>query len=194
MSTVLKDLTWENHKKAEATGFIKRLIKKEISPAEYYVYLANQLVMYNALEYHGDKLGIFDGLQDLMRTSRIHDDLDELEKDYNLLIPPCCRETENYAQYLGTISNDKNKILAHAYVRYMGDLSGGQIIKRFVPGSGTCYDFKEDKNMLKQKFASMVDETMADEANACFEMTIKFLNELEESLADSFMEKVTKSL
>ena len=38
------------------------------------------------------------------------------------------------------------KLYAHIYVRHMGDLSGGQMIKRKVPGLGKYYEFKFNKN------------------------------------------------
>ena len=39
------------------------------------------------------------------------------------------------------------KIMAHIYVRHMGDLSGGQMIRRKVPGLGKMYKFDINKNV-----------------------------------------------
>jgi len=32
--------------------------------------------------------------------------------------------------------DDPHKVMAHVYVRHMGDLSGGQMIKKKIPGAG----------------------------------------------------------
>ena len=66
----------------------------------------------------------------------------------------------------------------------MGDLSGGQIIKRYVPGSGTYYDFSEDVNVLKEKLRSKLNDLMAEEANKCFDMIYEMFEELEENFND----------
>ena len=68
------------------------------------------------------------------------------------------------------------------YVRHMGDLSGGQIIKRFVPGSGQHYQFNEDVTELKEKVRAKLHDGLADEAKVCFNMIKTFMEELETSL------------
>ena len=65
-------------------------------------------------------------------------------------------------------------LVAHAYVRYLGDLSGGQMLARIVReslalGSGpgvAFYDFghPEEVARLKQAFRDGLDAVPADEA------------------------------
>lgn len=61
---------------------------------------------------------------------------------------------------------DHSRLLAHAYVRYMGDLSGGQIIRNKIvkaydlPDSGagaSFYDFKSLENSRPGEKASQVE-------------------------------------
>jgi heme oxygenase (biliverdin-producing, ferredoxin) len=182
--TGLKELTWENHKKAETTPFMKRLAKRELSSREYYTFLANQRMMYKALEDAGDAEGLFDGLQSLKRTLLIDRDLRELEEDYGFTRPETANSTSRYINHISEIAGDRSKLLAHFYVRYFGDLSGGQILKRLVHGSAACYIFEEDVGQLKTRLASLLDRSMADEANLCFELMIDFLYELDERPSD----------
>jgi len=181
--TILKELTWDSHKRAERTEFMKRLAKKELSPREYYTFLANQYMMYKALEDVGDRLGLFDDISTIKRRDAIERDLVELEGIHKFDYAYFTDAAADYLDHIEAISNDTEKMLAHFYVRYMGDLSGGQILKRLVPGSGSYYDF-DDVNSLKEKLASKLNESMADEANLCFTMMTHFLEELNERVKE----------
>jgi heme oxygenase len=66
----------------------------------------------------------------------------------------------------------------------MGDLSGGQIIKKYVPGSGLYYNFTEEPDILKNKVRIKLNDDMADEANICFNLVFDILQELEVCFAD----------
>jgi len=185
--TILKELTWDNHKKAETTPFMKRLAKKELSPKEYYTFLANQYMMYQALEDAGDAIDLFDDMDSIKRVVAIDADLRELETEHKFDYAKMTNSAVDYIKHIKSISEDREKLIAHCYVRYFGDLSGGQILKRLVPGSAVCYDF-DDVGMLKSKLGSMLKDSMADEANLCFEMMTAFLIELEERSKDGSLE------
>lgn len=178
----LKELTQEQHKNAERSLFVKKLLKKEITPYQYYVYLTNQFLMYTSLEGYALQIGVLDGIEEIQRGNAIAKDLQELEKEYGFEIPVHLKSTGAYMSYISDISNDTEKLLAHIYVRHMGDLSGGQIIKRFVPGSGNHYVFETDVNELKEKVRSKLHDGLADEAKICFNMIKEFMEELESSL------------
>jgi len=55
---------------------------------------------------------------------------------------------------------------------------GGQMIKKHVPGSGSMYNFIDVDN-LKQTVMAMLHDSMADEANSCFEFAMQLFEELE---------------
>jgi heme oxygenase len=175
----LKELTKEQHKSAERSLFVKKLLKKEITPYQYYVYLYNQFLMYSCLEKFASDSGILDDIEEIKRTTQISKDLKDLEIEYGFCIQPIAKATTKYNTYLNSIRTDHNKLLAHIYVRHMGDLSGGQIIKRFVPGSGNHYIFDTDTEELKERVRSKLHDGLADEAKVCFDMIKDFMEELE---------------
>jgi len=75
------------------------------------------------------------------------------------------------------ISDDENKLFAHIYTRHMGDLSGGQMIRKRVPGEGRLYQF-EDPDTLKTAIRSKLDDSMADEAKICFDFATRTFQEM----------------
>lgn len=177
----LKELTHQQHMRAEGTGFIKRLLKKQITEYEYYVFMSNQLSMYYVLETEAAKYGIFDGIEEIKRSLKLSRDLFELESNFGFAQITNLKSTSEYVKYIQSIS-DPERLLAHVYVRHMGDLSGGQIIKRFVPGSGKFYEFEGDIDTLKEKFREKLHDGLADEAKVCFDMVTEFMIELESNL------------
>lgn len=191
----LRDLTHENHKRVERTRFAHRLLKKQITPEQYYTYLSNQLMAYYALEYAASIKGIFKDIEEVCRSNRISQDMDELESEYGFdpvdTIPHILPSTTKYIQHIQSISSDAESLMAHVYVRHMGDLSGGQIIKRFIPGSGLHYCFDGDIDVLKGKIRAKLHDGMAVEANACFDMIFEFFEELENSFADMGSANIT---
>lgn len=178
----LKELTQEQHKNAERSLFVKNLLKKEITPYQYYVYLSNQFLMYTVLEGCAYDAGLFYGIEEIKRANAISKDLQELEKEHSFDSPVQLKSTDEYIRYIHSISEDVDKLLAHVYVRHMGDLSGGQIIKRFVPGSGKHYEFETDVNILKEKVRAKLHDGLAEEAKVCFNMIKDFMEELETTL------------
>lgn len=178
----LKELTQEQHRNAERSLFVKKLLKKQLTPYQYYVYMANQFVMYSALEHAANDAGVFSGIDKIKREVQIAKDLKELEKEYGFDYPSSLKSSADYTRHINKIRNDSDKLLAHVYVRHMGDLSGGQIIRRFVPGSGAHYDFEGDPAELKEALRAKLHDGLADEAKVCFRMIKEFMEELEASL------------
>jgi heme oxygenase len=70
---------------------------------------------------------------ELFRTSRLLSDLNLFfgEEDWKNL--PILQSTQEYVDRIRLLNNQKNyAIVAHHYTRYLGDLSGGQAMKRIV--------------------------------------------------------------
>jgi heme oxygenase len=172
----LKELTWENHKNAERKKFAGILMSGEITPQLYHKYLYNQFLMYSVLETRIDfkALGI-DGIQ---RAGKIFADLFEIQmmhgiiQDDNVLQLPV---SKSYIEYIA--EKTPEELLAHVYVRHFGDMYGGAMIAKKVPGSGTMYQF-ENKDVLKERTRALLNDEMADEANRCFEFAIRLFEEL----------------
>ena len=78
------------------------------------------------------------------------------------------------------IREDIDKVMAHVYVRHMGDLSGGQMLKKKVPGSGKLYQFDDDVDSIKEKIRSKCKDTMAEEAKLCFHFATELFKEMQD--------------
>ena len=175
----LKEATWEHHKNAERQAFVKRMFKGNMSEKDYATYLYNQHTAYNILEQMSIVNGLLADMPEIRRAPAIHEDYVELWEDHDN--PPLlANTTKEYMDYIMKISTDPKKLMAHLYVRHMGDLSGGQMIAKKVPGSGKYYQFEGDTNEIKEKIRSKLDDSMADEAKVCFDFATKLFKELEE--------------
>ena len=171
----LKELTYEVHQRAERTEFARKLLKG-LSPEDYHRYLYNQYMIYSILENAAESL--LPELKAINRAEHIYADLRELEKEYAIgttpaLLMPVVREYERHV-----ITLDRDGVLAHIYVRHFGDMYGGQMIRKRNPGSGTMYDF-DNVDELKTTVRSMLNDSMAEEANCCFEFAMQLFEELE---------------
>jgi len=174
----LKELTKEHHTNAERQDFVKILFNN-IDPELYATYLWNQFPQYELLEVMAVRHGLFDDIRVVERSKAIHDDMLELwpHKDKQ---PPQCPVVKEYLDHIMSIMNDPNKLMAHVYVRHMGDLSGGQMIAKKIPGEGRFYQFDGDREELKEKIRKKVDDSMADEAKICFEFATRLFQEMME--------------
>lgn len=178
----LKELTKQHHTRAEKTAFVNRMLKKNMSPKQYYIYLSNLFLVYSVLEGLSQKAGVLEGIESVTRSVRMMKDLEELESLHGYRTPKPLKSTMDYYDYIMNMEGDKDRLLAHIYVHHMGDLSGGQILKRFVHGSATRYEFDGDIEELKVKIRAKLHDGLAEEAIKCFDMVTEFLEELEESV------------
>ena len=162
----LRELTHEAHKSAETQPFVKILFSGKINPKLYATYLKNQHPCYEILEVCAMPHGLLSGMPDVRRAPAILQDFQELwtEEDGEAQIMP---STEAYIKYILSIKDDPKKLMAHIYVRHMGDLAGGQMIAKRVPGSGNYYKFAEP-DALKAVIRERISDDMADEAIVCF--------------------------
>jgi heme oxygenase len=74
---------------------------------------------------------------------------------------------------------------------HMGDLSGGQMIAKKVPGAGRLYQFEGDISQIKEQIRSKTHDGMADEARKCFSFATETFKELMELEGiEHYMEQV----
>ena len=184
----LKELTKDNHRNAERKEFASILMSGSIDPFLYYKYLANQKLIYTALEIRLPLFGM--GIQDIARSHLIDEDMKELEELHGFhfvdgLIMPSTVEYMTHCEKkvsLRSLAKDETledtfALIPHMYVRHFGDMYGGAMIAKRVPGSGMMYKFDE-KDLLKSKVRAILNDDMADEANICFEYAIRLFGEL----------------
>ena len=172
----LKELTYEHHRNAERQKFVKVLMSGSIDPKLYATFMYNQHHQYDILEVCAMAHGLMNGLMDIRRAPNIWADYEELWEDKDNP-PELLPVTKEYADHIMSIKDDEKKLFAHVYTRHMGDLSGGQMIRKKIPGSGKLYDF-ENGPALKEKIRERVDDSMADEAKICFDFATKTFQEM----------------
>ena len=181
----LREITKQEHRRAERTAFMGRMIKKQLSPYDYYLYLKNQLFAYTNLEYYAVEAGATTkDMEPILRGAALVDDVMTMELEHAYSAAPILPATDHYVKYIKQIKDDKDRLLANVYVRHMGDLSGGQIIKKFVPGPTALYEFDKNTEELKEIIRSKLHNDLAEESKVCFTMVQKFLEELEEYIQE----------
>lgn len=172
----LKELTYEHHRNAERQEFVKVLMSGSINPKLYATFLYNQYVNYNILETVAMASGVLNGLPDVRRAPALLEDFNELWADSEN--PPTVFPSgKEYADHIMSIATEPDKLMAHIYTRHMGDLSGGQMIRKKIPGKGKLYDF-QDPDGLKKAIRERLNDDMADEAKICFEFATKLFQEM----------------
>jgi len=175
----LKQLTYEHHRNAERQEFVKELMSGSIDPDRYATYLFNQHACYNVLESIAYLYDLFSEIPEVPRSKLIWEDFNELwgERPES---PQPLPTTGRYLEHLKSIMDDPEKILAHVYVRHMGDLSGGQMISRKVPGQGNFYKFSGDIEDIKTRFRTLLHDGIADESKICFEFATNLFKDMSE--------------
>jgi len=164
--SILREATLENHKEVEALPFIQYLMHGAVSKENYVIYLAEMLEIYEHLEDLAKRVGLFDGLEDLPRAQRMREDLEELSPNHQTDLSS---STEKYLMYLSSLyfSERNSDLFAHVYVRHLGDMYGGKVISKKIPGSARWFDFP-DRKSLNKRFTSRLYAELADEANVAF--------------------------
>ncbi|MEP9391237.1 biliverdin-producing heme oxygenase [Gordonia sp. VNK1] len=131
VSARLRAATAVAHEQAESSPFIDDLMSGRLD-VDAYAGLAQQLLfVYRALEDVGDRLAgdaVADAVRDekLRRVPRLTADLAALGVDVDALTP-----SPAVAAYVSAIEAtvaDPARYVAHHYTRYLGDLSGGQVV------------------------------------------------------------------
>ena len=131
ISQRLRAATADAHERAENAAFIDDLLSGRLD-ADEYGRLASQLYfVYSALEQVGDSLvgnPIADAVLDdrLLRSARLRSDLHALGVDPETITP--LPAVNRYVDAIEATRTDPARYVAHHYTRYLGDLSGGQVV------------------------------------------------------------------
>ena len=180
--SVLREITSEIHRQAESTPFVQYMYSGNISKRDYSTYLKQIVKIYTNLEYYCKVSGLTLGLVDLDRAEYIREDIEELGSFPDEEMLP---SVKNYINHLTKLyhSSDRHLLMAHIYVRHMGDLFGGKMIAKRVPGSGKYYQF-EDRPTLVKQLGEKVTMELAEEALYAFQLSIEVFNEMYELMED----------
>ena len=118
-------------------------------------------------------------MHDLPRLKAIYADFTELDECEYYYLTPATLEYQAYLHRLGNDQDRKHLIKAHLYCRHMGDLFGGQIIKKQVAhiSSGKFYEF-ENADSMKSAIRELLTDDLGDEARVAFEYAIAMMRDL----------------
>lgn len=170
----LKELTKDNHALAETTPFMKAVFAGTMTNDMWTDFTYQKQLFYKEIERAARQAGLLDLLPGIERAELMMEDYREMigsTPKYNTYKAV----TKDYVIYLQKL-NDPTKIMAHLYTWHMGDMFGGQMIKKVIVAPHRHLDF-DNATELKTTIRSMLTDEMADEANIAFEWAIKILNE-----------------
>ena len=209
-SKEIKIGTKKSHSAAENTAFVKSFLRGVVSKDSYKVLVADLYFVYRTMEEEVRKLKDHPvvGKLNLPELERV----DNLERDLRYFYGPIWRSivtpTEACQRYVDRIhevaGTEPELLIGHHYTRYLGDLSGGQILKNIaekamnLKGEGLYfYDFHkiDDAKIYKTKYRSILDElpltesqqnAIITEANYAFRLNMYMFDTLEGNSLVSF--------
>jgi heme oxygenase (biliverdin-producing, ferredoxin) len=177
LAETLRTQTKPLHTAAERSGIIRELLAGTASRQGYALLLRNLLPVYRALESGLDRHLNSRGFRELRwpalyRATAIESDLVGLSGQSWCERLPLLSEANCYARRVTEAANGSGaRLMAHAYVRYLGDLSGGQILKRLLirslsleESSLAYYEFSdvEDIATFKTQFRNTIDRAATE--------------------------------
>lgn len=196
LTDVLRRRTHRLHIEAERSGIVREILRGRASRFGYALFLRNLMPAYEALERglerhrRGPCLGRL-ALPEVYRREALSADLVGLcGRDWGRLLP-LLPAGEAYARRVAESAGaDGPRLLAHAYVRYLGDLNGGQTLRKLLaaslglgPGALAFYSFPwiADLAAFKVRYRQILDsaiddadaiEAAAQEAERAFRLNI----------------------
>ena len=199
----LREGTTKSHSMAENVNFVKSFLGGVVDKSSYRRLIANLYFVYSALEeeiennkYHVAIKMIY--FPELNRKRSLEKDLMYYYDDDWKSQIIASSATQIYVDRIRSIGRSQPELLiAHAYTRYMGDLSGGQILKKIAKkamqldgNQGTSfYIFEsiEDDSTFKQIYRDALNNIpvseekvgqIISEANIAFHLNMKMFQEL----------------
>nr|YP_010903889.1 heme oxygenase [Hypnea musciformis]WCH56940.1 heme oxygenase [Hypnea musciformis]WCH57140.1 heme oxygenase [Hypnea musciformis] len=195
--------TTKSHSMAENVSFVKSFLGGVVDKKSYRKLVANLYFVYTAIEEEMENNKEHYALKSiyfpqLYRQSSLCKDLCYYYgSNWKNMIQPSLA-TKNYVNRIHEIGSTQPELLiSHAYTRYMGDLSGGQILKKIAKSAmglsdqnGTAfYDFHDitDENIFKKQYRNALDNIpindkqvaqIITEANIAFNLNMEVFQEL----------------
>ncbi|MGI0488023.1 heme oxygenase (biliverdin-producing) [Pantanalinema rosaneae CENA516] len=214
----LREGTKHSHTAAENTAFMKCFLKGIVEREPFRKLLANLYLVYSALEdelrrHQNDPVVGAMYFPELNRTANLEQDLAFYYGDNWREQITALPAGKIYVDRIHEVANtDPVLLIAHAYTRYMGDLSGGQALKNIIrsamnlpPDQGTgLHEFEqiptvEAKRAFKEKYRDTLNglplddatiDRIIDEANRAFTLNRDVVHELEDEVKAAIGEHV----
>ncbi|KFO95404.1 Heme oxygenase 1, partial [Calypte anna] len=180
LSELLKEATKEVHEQAENTPFMKNFQKGQVSLNEFKLVTASLYFIYSALEEEIERNKdnpVYAPVYfpaELHRKAALEADLKYFYGSNWREVIPCPEATQKYVERLHYVGKNHPELLvAHAYTRYLGDLSGGQVLKKIaqkalqLPSTGEglaffTFDGVSNATKFKQLYRSRMNALEMD--------------------------------
>jgi len=209
LASQLREGTKKSHTMAENTGFVSCFLKGVVDKASYRTLIADLFFVYSAMEAEIGKLRAAGhpvvgpvSFPELNRRETLEKDLAYYFGDNWRSAVKATPAAQKYVARIHQIAKDAPELLVgHHYTRYIGDLSGGQILKNIAQKAMNLgehdglrfYEFDgiPDEKGFKTNYRATldslpIDQAMADciveEANHAFHLNMKMFQELEGNL------------
>lgn len=219
LASKLREGTKKSHSMAENVGFVKCFLKGVVEKNSYRKLVGNLYFVYTAMEEEMTKHQNHPVVAPINFTELYRKS--SLERDLAYYYGPNWRDevkpsvaAQAYIARVREVSATAPELLvAHSYTRYLGDLSGGQILKNIAvnamnltDGQGTAfYEFEtiSDEKAFKNQYRATlndlpIDEATADrivdEANDAFGQNMKMFMELEGNLVKAIGQMLFNTL
>lgn len=207
LAVKLRSGTQQSHSAAENVGFVKCFLKGVVDRDCFAKFLGNLYYVYSELEAaiqsqrnHPLIHPLY--FPELNRKASLEKDLEfYYGKNWLQQVTPS-KATQTYIARIREVSaTEPVLLLGHAYTRYMGDLSGGQMFQKVAQSAlklsdyqGTSfYNFEQipDKKAFKDEYRQRLNalpiddvtvEKIVAEANHAFRLNLHVAQELEGSL------------
>ncbi|XP_037363573.1 heme oxygenase 2 [Talpa occidentalis] len=208
LSELLKEGTKEAHDRAENTQFVKDFLKGNIRRELFKLATAALYFTYSALEEEMSRNKDHPAFAPLYFPLELHRK-EALVKDMEYFFGEgwetrvqCSEAARKYVERIHYVGQNAPELLvAHAYTRYMGDLSGGQVLKKVAQralklpstGEGTqfyLFENIDNAQQFKQLYRARMNaldlspktrEKIVEEANKAFEHNMQIFNELDQA-------------
>ncbi|KAF3687552.1 Heme oxygenase [Channa argus] len=209
LSEQIKKVTKENHIRAENTQLMLSFQRGQVTLPQYKLLLCSLHEIYQALEEELDRNSNHPSVAPIYFPTELAR-LESIEKDLEYFYGQNWREkivvpaaTKRYCHRLRQIGKENPEFLVgHAYTRYLGDLSGGQVLGRIAQKSMglksneglAFYSFPgvSSPNLFKQLYRSRMNSVelteeqrtgVLEEAVRAFEFNIQVFDDLQKMLS-----------
>jgi heme oxygenase len=207
LAPMLREGTKKSHTMAENVGFVKCFLKGVVEKQSYRRLVTDLYFVYSAMEEEMERLKQHPIVSQIYFPELNREE--SLERDLYYYYGANWKEEikisqagQMYVDRIHEIAKSQPELLVgHSYTRYLGDLSGGQILKKIAQramnlseGEGTAfYEFPtiSDEKAFKDKYRQAMNdlpidmataERIVEEANDAFGMNMKLFQELEGNL------------
>ena len=209
LATQLREGTKKAHTMAENTGFVSCFLKGVVDKSSYRNLVADFFFVYSAMEDEISRLlnekhpviSLISYPELNRRNSLEKDLLFYFGENWSDSLKPSA-SAKAYVERIHKVAKDQPELLVgHHYTRYIGDLSGGQMLKNIAQKAMNLndneglnfYDFDQinDEKAFKTSYSAMLDslpidqeiaDLIVEEANNAFKCNMDIFQELEGNL------------